>query len=102
MDAKIPQAVSQVLVMCQNSKGKKADLLKNIGELANYKHSACFQWAHSLFRGRDDATNNFYGVLSQLEGANSTKQSVVRKVIQDLKTILPEPTNESTKLISNI
>lgn len=99
---KIPQDASQILVMTQNNPtDKKGDLLKGIGELSEYKHSSYFQWAHSLFRGRDDKTNNFYGILAQLHGADATKQSVVRKVIQDLKNRFPQPSNESTNLLSN-
>lgn len=68
---KIPHAISQIQQIVkgyQQNRDDGAGLLKSIGELATYKHSTYFQWAHSFFRGRDNQTNKFYGILAQLKG----------------------------------
>ncbi|MCA0403692.1 MAG: hypothetical protein LCH30_07815 [Proteobacteria bacterium] len=87
---KIPQAISQIQQIVkgyQQNRGDGTGLLKSIGELAVYKHSTYFQWAHSIFRGRDNQTNKFYSILAELKGGLKTAD--ISKIIEDLDREFP-------------
>jgi hypothetical protein len=96
----IPQGILQLWTLSENPHESQANLLKNIGKFADKKHSTCFQWIHSFFRGRDKKTNEYYGILAQLK--NGPKPDVVERLIRELKTQFFDPASEKVTLFSNM
>ncbi|CDZ75819.1 hypothetical protein BN59_00078 [Legionella massiliensis] len=92
----VPHGVAQILDLIENNPDhlSSAALLQAIGKVAESKYSRNWQPLHSFFRGRDDKTNEFYGILQDLS-SSSAKNGVSQK----LEQFIPA-TDETSLLLS--
>ena len=93
---KVPANIANFLVILGNPNSSYQDTLKNIGKIADNAHSSYFQWAHSLFRGRDDTTNALYGILSKLSQDNGVvSKRVIDEITGELDKEFPNSSSSS-------
>lgn len=62
------------------------ETLKQISDVAEYKHSTYFQWAHRFFRGRDNKTNEFYNILRMIKAEDPATIEDVAKQLDLFKS----------------
>lgn len=96
---KVPANVANFLVILGNPKSSNEEILNNIGKIADKAHSPNFQWAHSLFRGRDEKTNTLYGVLGKLSQDNGKiSKKVMDEVTKELDKEFPSNPVSNNKM----
>ncbi|MFC3908902.1 hypothetical protein ACFORL_07405 [Legionella dresdenensis] len=66
----VPDGVKAITALIAKKGSNPADCLRAIQNYCQQRHSKHFQMAHRLFRGRQDITNNFYGLLAQINDQN--------------------------------
>jgi hypothetical protein len=54
-------------ILNKNTLPSVAELLKQLQVSAEESHSEHYQWAHRLFRGRNDGTNVFYSIAKKID-----------------------------------
>lgn len=82
------------------NKPEQKNVLGTIQSIAKAKYSAHFQWAHSLFRGRKEKTNDVYKILSQIDHEKPETFITVNEDLKKLTTELEAENCKHTKLNS--